>query len=278
MDRELLLTLLMLGVAGLAVFVAAGRRLPRDRPTVASDEERLCWRGVWRPVAPALVVGCALLGWAFVQREPAELIPRSLAALSALFAGVWLRACVRAVKAMRTRPSDALAVTVGLWRPRTTLSPDLVAHLDAEALAAVLAHEAAHVRHRDPIRIWLAQFATDVQWPRPGAPIRFQQWRRALELARDEEARRAGIDGPDLAAGILAAARLEPTASTGAALTGAWVDLEDRVARLLAPLPDEKPHPVPAVGFTLPLVCVAAALIGARFGVAVLRTVFHLLP
>jgi hypothetical protein len=213
MDRELLLTLLMLAVAGLAVFAAAGRRLPHTRPTVASHEERVCWRGVWRPVVPAIVVGCALLGWAFVQREPAELIPRSLAALSALFAGVWLRACLRAAKAAGTRPPAALAVTVGLWRPQTTLSPDLIVHLDAEALAAVLAHEAAHVRHRDPLRIWLAQFVTDVQWPRRGAPIRFQQWRRALELARDEEARRAGERGSISRTALPGCWRRSPTTS-----------------------------------------------------------------
>jgi hypothetical protein len=278
MDREYLFTLLMLAVTGLGMFAASGRQVPRARATPAGREEHACWRRLWAPVAPSLVGACALLGWVFVQREPAELIPRSVAAVSALVAAVWLRAGLRAARAMRTGSTSAVAATVGLWRPRTTLSPDLIAQLDAETLAAVGAHEAAHVRHRDPLRLWLAQFVTDVQWPRSGAPVRFHQWRRALELARDEEARRAGVHGANLAAGILAAARLESSASAGAALTGTWVDLEDRVARLLAPLPADRPHSDGPMGITLAVTCGVAAWVGARFGITILSAMFHVLP
>jgi hypothetical protein len=101
-----------------------------------------------------------------------------------------------------------LAATIGLLRPRVVLAPQVREQLDAAALRAVTAHEEAHARHRDPLRLWMAQLATDLQWPLPSARRRFLAWRVALELARDDEAVARGVDGGDLAAGLLAVARL----------------------------------------------------------------------
>jgi Zn-dependent protease with chaperone function len=41
----------------------------------------------------------------------------------------------------------------GYWRPRVWVSTGLLAHLDEEELAAVLRHEAHHLRQRDPLRL-----------------------------------------------------------------------------------------------------------------------------
>ena len=62
----------------------------------------------------------------------------------------------------RERPT---AVTVGLVRPRVRIDERLRDAVPAPSLAAVQAHEEAHARHRDPLRIWLAQTITDLQWP-----------------------------------------------------------------------------------------------------------------
>ena len=64
------------------------------------------------------------------------------------------------------------------------------------------------------------------------------QWLIALELARDEEARAAGIEGTDLAEAIIAAARFcqDRNLSTQATLTGQAAALKERIARLLDPL------------------------------------------
>ncbi len=51
------------------------------------------------------------------------------------------------------------AWTAGLWRPTVTLSVGLLTRLDDTALAAVLAHEAAHVRRRDPLRRLVSKYA-----------------------------------------------------------------------------------------------------------------------
>ena len=60
----------------------------------------------------------------------------------------------------------------------------------------------------------------------------------ALELARDEEARAAGVEGADLADAILATARFNRLSLPAAALTGEAAALKDRIDRLLAPLKD----------------------------------------
>src|SRR6266478_2842093 len=106
---------------------------------------------------------------------------------------------------------------------------------------AVLEHARAHARHCDPLRIWLVQLATDLQWPWPQAHERLRRWLLALELARDEEARATGIEGTDLANAILASARFDQRVNLPpqAALTGEASALKHRIGRLLDPLPTD---------------------------------------
>ena len=114
-------------------------------------------------------------------------------------------------------------------------------------IRAALAHERAHASNRDPLRIWLAQLITDLQWPWPGAQRRLDAWLDALELARDDEARANGADGAELAAAVLASVRylsrvapqerllLNGTQPVHARLIGDSRALRERVSRLLAP-------------------------------------------
>ncbi|MES2178041.1 MAG: M56 family metallopeptidase [Gemmatimonadota bacterium] len=50
------------------------------------------------------------------------------------------------------------AFTVGFWRPLVYVSAALPASLDGPQLEAVLAHEAAHIARRDPLRLSLMRF------------------------------------------------------------------------------------------------------------------------
>jgi hypothetical protein len=104
-------------------------------------------------------------------------------------------------------------------------------------MQAALAHERAHVRHLDPLRIWIAQFVTDLQWPWASAQSRFQTWLATLEEARDDEARARGIEGSDLAAALVASIRFYRGRRTGicAHLIGERSALEERIERLLRP-------------------------------------------
>jgi hypothetical protein len=240
MNRELVLAAAILALCGSVVWLAgwlpAGRG---DRGDSGRAAERRAWARLWLPLLPAAVGLAALAGWALQEPRDTDEILRPLApVLIAPLALVWLRAVARALRALGRPARPPVAATVGLLRPRIALDPRLERDLDGPALAAVLAHEQAHRGHHDPLRIWLAQLATDLQWPSARARDRFEAWRHALELARDEEARAAGVAGEDLAAALVGAVRLaQRRAATAAApLIDAGAALALRVDRLLSPL------------------------------------------
>ncbi len=278
MDREVVLFVLAAVFVGAAVplgsLAASMVAGDRDDSQPGRTLERRALRRVLLPLSPAFLALAALFGWALVEPDDAERVPWSafLVAVPVLF--VWLRAAVRAVRALKVRPVRS-AATVGLFRPRVVVCDNFHEQLDGRAVEAALAHEEAHARHRDPLRIWLGQIATDLQWPLPGARARFEHWLFALELARDEEAR-VMVDGADLAAAVLAAARVEqpaPFAFAGIASAGAAMRL--RVERLLAPMPaDSRERSVWLVGVALAIAAVVLALlVGAGFGEALVRQV-----
>jgi len=184
---------------------------------------------------------------------------------------LWLRALARLVLANLRRPAVAMGV-VGLWRPRIVVEPAVACALDAEELAAALAHEEAHRRHRDPLRIALAHLACDLQWPWPQARWRLRAWLEALEEARDDGAVAAGADPAALAAAIIAVARHQVTA--GAAALGATA-VERRVARLLA----DEPRPPSAEAGRLASIAIGLVLVAALVaGIAVGDDLLCLLP
>lgn len=278
MDRDLILAGLI--VTGTSVTLLAAGQWPTalDLRASARVGEREAWRSLWWPLALALVVACVFIGWAIM--EPAqsdEHLPSSVVVSAVLFVGSWVRAAVRATVAL-TRRDSHVAGTVGLWRPTVVISDELVARVDEDALEAVLAHERAHVQHRDPLRIWLAQIVTDLQWPFPGARRRFDRWRHVLELARDEEVRAGGVDGADLASAILAAARLLIRNPQGATLIHTRVGLETRITRLLAPLPAADEMVTAVSVFVLIPVPLLAVLCGVHFGEPIVQGLAKWLP
>ena len=168
---------------------------------------------------------------------------------------VGARALVRAVWSLCRSTRNCGIATVGLFWPRIVVAPELETILDERAIEAALAHERAHLRHRDPLRIWLAQFVTDLQWPRPSAQRRFTDWLMCLEEARDDEARATGVEGADLAA--------------AAQLIGAQEGLPARIARLLRPIPASAPEREPhylIVAGAVATAWAAAMVLGLAWG------------
>jgi len=267
MDRELTLATLLLLLAGPALCVtgALALRLPAD--TSPRRLEQQAWRRLWLPVLPALLVVAFLGGWALQEPETSEAAGPVALAAAGLFAAIWVRALIRAARASRRPPRPALAMTTGLLRPRVFVAPELAARLDERALRAAHEHEAAHARHRDPLRLWLAQLATDLQWPAGPARRRFAEWRDALELARDAEACER-VEGSDLAAALIEAARLaHPAAGTPATAglvhhAGSASAFSDRIYRLLDEAPDHAP-PIRGWRTWLPVVSAIALALAA---------------
>jgi hypothetical protein len=275
MDRELVLAILTSVLCGSAL-IAAGS-YPARAPAAASGHalERYAWRRLWLPFAPAVLVLAALCGWALEEPASAERVPNCLVWSALPFAAVFARAAWRAMRSLRSRHQDVAIATVGLFRPRVIVSPQVAAALDAPALAAALAHERAHVRHRDPLRLWLGQLGGDLLWPWPAAAARLRCWRQALELARDDEARLDGVAGPDLAAAILVALRSpQGLAPTSAATLGADEDaVGERIARLMRPVTAETAQANDGTTWILALAVgvIAAVLLGTEFGERAVR-------
>jgi Zn-dependent protease with chaperone function len=239
MERESLLTLLAILLGGAALQVIAAWLSALSRRRARSELEGAAWLRLWRPLVPALTVVAGLCGWALSEPDPVpDRVGPLVFVVCAPFALIGIRALVRAVWALLVSPDNLGIATIGLFRPRIIVDPDLARLLDERALQAALAHERAHVRHLDPLRIWIAQFVTDLQWPWASAQRRFEAWLTALEQARDDEARAEGIEGSDLAAALVASIRFHRGMASGicAPLTGDRSALEARIDRLLQPL------------------------------------------
>ncbi|TAK32407.1 MAG: hypothetical protein EPO40_02480 [Myxococcaceae bacterium] len=278
MDRELVLAVLVLFACG-SLLVTAGLAPTRrgDAPS-GTQLERASWGGLWRPLIPTALALALLAGWAFQEPNASdEAVRAPMLVVAVVVAALWFRAGVRAFVALRPGRAAATVATAGLLRPHVLVSPTFAEVVDPAALAAALAHEAAHVRHRDPLRLWVARFVTDLQGALPGARARLDAWEHALEMARDEEARIGGVDGADLAAAILAAARLgDRSLPSTVGLMGPGDALRERVDRLLAPLvvPPQTPGLRAARAARLALFALAVAgfgWVGVKFGEPIVR-------
>lgn len=277
MSRELVLATMVVVLCGagawLASWVPASE--PGDRRELSGRQlEARSWRRIWWTLLPAGIALATLFGWALQEPSVTDELLLPTAPLVVLPIGLlWLRCAVRACVALRSPRELPPLATVGLVRPRVVVTGELRGALDPAALAAALAHERVHVRHRDPLRIWLAQIATDLQWPSPSARRRFEHWLGALELARDEEARLDGVPGEDLAAAVVAVARMprRPLGGAMAGLTGAETSLASRVHRLLEPVPPDRGRR--SIGLLVAVIAVlgASTAIGAAYGDYVLR-------
>ncbi len=296
MERETLVTLLMMMFGGTAVQLLAGWPQGNPAGTDPAALERQTWRTLCRPVAPVLVIAAWLIGWAILEPDPVRdpLDPGVVVWLWLPFGLLFARAAVRAVWALVRELPECGVSTFGFLQPQVVFSPFLARRLDEAVIRAALAHERAHARHRDPLRIWVAQFVTDLQWPWPGAQRRLTAWLAALELARDEEARREGAEGADLATAVLSSVRFlgeltlrQRTALGGtqlahARLIGDEQTLQHRVSRLLAPLPAgsdgacAKPFGLRRMLLLLVPLLLAAALLGALYGQWILQPLLRL--
>ena len=80
----------------------------------------------------------------------------------------------------------SLAFSAGLLRPTVVVSSALVDSLDPAPLEAVLAHEAAHARNRDPLRQVVAHAVGRGLWIVPAARRTAEHQRLRYELAADK--------------------------------------------------------------------------------------------
>lgn len=270
MDRELVFAFLVSALCGCALIATAWWPAGADHTESKHPRESRAWWLIWRPFVPATLVFAVLCGWALAEPANAEPVPKAVMLTALPFVLIFARAAWRATRSLTISHGHLTIATIGLIRPRIVIAPHFSAAVDADALAAALEHERAHARHRDPLRIWLAQLATELLWPAPAAVARLQCWKHALEIARDDEARSQGAPGPDLAAAILASLRLSQSIippAVAATLTDEDF-IKERVTRLLQPLEMEtssEPKATPLL-LILSVAIPLAIVIGMKFG------------
>lgn len=122
------------------------------------------------------------------------------------------------------------AFCYGFLRPRIALTTGLLARLDDEELAAVLAHERHHLQRRDPARSVATHALAAAAFMFPVAPVMRQRLEARVELAADRAALavtpRGALAGALLTvlaggeATVVGAARLSATDARIAHLTG----------------------------------------------------------
>jgi TonB family protein len=156
----------------------------------------------------------------------------------------------------------AIPITWGAFSPRILL-PAAAARWSDERIAAILAHEMAHVRRRDWTVHILAEAACAVHWFNPLFWTARNALRRESERAADDVVMNLGVDGRDYAAlllDIVRAARTPPPAATVAMARPS--DLAARIASLVA----DGPNRHPAGRGTLAAVGGLTALLGLPLG------------
>lgn len=121
--------------------------------------------------------------------------------------------------------ATSIAYSLGGRRPQVVISDGLRSRLDDEGIAAVLAHEAVHVRSRHDRWLGVATLATATLWFAPWVRRTGDALRVALERWADEEAARA-VGRDTLRGALLGAADVAPAGVAVAGLNGADALLE----------------------------------------------------
>ena len=136
-------------------------------------------------------------------------------------------------------PELRVPVTCGFFRPRILL-PAAAQHWQASRMAAVLAHERAHIGRRDLAAQTFSRFVAAVWWFQPLVWFACRKLRAESELACDTAAIGSGLRPSAYAAELLAIAQNAGPAGPLSAVSISMArsgDLENRLAAILDPVP-----------------------------------------
>ena len=251
-SRLLLAVVLAPGFVGMAALGAALLPslgwLPDHCLTHAPHHPHLCLEhAAGLPSLPLLLLSGLLAGrWAWALARAGHQLLRLARTSRALAAAACMRDDVYLLPM-----AEPKAFVMGLLGPRVYVSEGLL-DMPGDVVAPVLAHERAHARRRDPLRIWLTSLALACHLPGLAARLG-RALRRNQEMVADAEAAAALDDAPRVAEALVRLARMQrsrPEPMLG--FTGG--SLEERVQRLLAPPSrSERPSRASIAGLTLAL-------------------------
>jgi hypothetical protein len=251
-------------VSGLLPPVAGGsaRRVERSLFLLALAARLMPWLLSFGLLVPAYLRGednpaAERVGSASLALAACVLVWSLTGIVRALAAALKVHRCCRLCRVVGRSADDlplllypgerSLLAVAGVFAAKVIVSQPL---LDANrfsraALAVALAHEAAHVRHRDNLKLLLLSLLPHVSFSTESLPSLQQRWRLAAELAADEEGTEGEPARSLLLAQMLVAMAREGSCGLPQGLVGlfsASEHLRVRVERLLAP-PDSTSGP-----------------------------------
>lgn len=156
--------------------------------------------------------------------------------LRLLFSATRLRQIVRTAHGKRpilTSSSIGVPLVTGTWRPAVLLPP-AARGWSLSCRRAVIAHETAHIRRRDPAILLAVHVTTALYWFHPFCWIAAARLRAESERACDDAALRSGLVPSGYAAHLLAVARKFNTQLAVPMATTSH--LESRVKSILDPM------------------------------------------
>lgn len=161
-----------------------------DSPACVHD----AWPAPWAPwvtlaIVGVVVVGTAVSGWRYLgghRRRTRSFLARLLAASMPAEAPLSALAAEAGVGRIEVLDVDTpFAFTRGYIRPTVVVSTGLLQDASDDALQAILFHEAAHVRRRDPLRLSVGRVAAAAMWPFPVVRALVAHAETASEVAAD---------------------------------------------------------------------------------------------
>jgi hypothetical protein len=205
-------------------------------------------------LAGVMLVADAIWRAAMAWRATARLTAEWRASATALSLANWAR------PAWAIRPTFPVVAVIGAFRPQLFVAQQVVDGCTSRELAAIAAHEAAHIAARDNLIRLLFEMTPGARAFARVADAIERQWRAAAEEAADAAASR-NSDRLDLASALTKVARLAPITAPESIAASALIDGSDLQARVrrLIDAPPEPPLQRVAVLPALLLLALAAA-------------------
>ncbi len=197
--------------------VSAGVAAPRSAGTSASQKRRAAasaayWNRallvLWLGGTAALILWqlAASVYWLLRHRGRCRFVPPD-DPLADVLREAGRKLGLNRLPSVRIVPWTESPMLAGVWRPRLLL-PEAFSRLWSPAQQrAVLAHELAHLAHRDQLWQVPVRLAVALLWWHPGTWRLLRRWRWCAELAADDAAARFFRTGVPLAEALLVAAK-----------------------------------------------------------------------